>query len=125
MSEPVVINAPAPPERMSSSSTEGSSDSDYAADADGDVDAGSVHHVHHRQGAPDDEGQYQFAPPVQPMSSAADEVPPLPYSYSTQNPQGTRSIRIMTSDLPPSHAAASSAHTINTGARIKVPAAWQ
>ncbi|KAF3000280.1 Suppressor of Sensor Kinase (SLN1) [Curvularia kusanoi] len=107
--QPVVVNAPAPPERMSSSSTEGSSDSDYAADADGDVGAGSVHHVHHRQGPPDDEGQYQFAPPVQPMSSAADEVPPLPYSYSTQNAQGTRSIRIMTSDLPPSHPASSSA----------------
>jgi hypothetical protein len=35
--QPVVINAPAPPERMSSSSTEGSSasESDYAADAMG------------------------------------------------------------------------------------------
>lgn len=125
MSSPVVINAPAPPERMSSSSTEGSSDSDYAADADadGDVDAGSVHHVHHRQGAPDEEGQYQFAPPVQPqpMSSAADEVPPLPYSYSTQTPQGTRSIRIMTSDLPPSHAAASSAARTPRPGAVRTP----
>jgi mitogen-activated protein kinase kinase kinase len=121
--QPVVINAPAPPERMSSSSTEGSSasESDYAADADGDVDAGSVHHVHHRQGPPDDEGQYQFAPPVQPMSSAADEVPPLPYSYSTQNPQGTRSIRIMTSDLPPSHAATSSAARTPRPGAVRTP----
>lgn len=118
--QPVVINVPAPPERMSSSSTEGSSDSDYAPDAD--VDAGGAHHVHHRQGPPEDEGQYQFAPPVQPMSSAADEVPPLPYSYSTQTPQGTRSIRIMTSDLPPSHPAASSsaARTPRPGA-VRTP----
>ncbi|KAF3040978.1 Suppressor of Sensor Kinase (SLN1) [Didymella heteroderae] len=90
MSEvPVVVNAPAPPERMSSSSTEGSTDSD------------DVHgHVHSGLGSlPIDEdqvGTYHFAPPVQPLSSAADQVPPLPYSYSTQNPQGTRSIRIVT-----------------------------
>ena len=100
-SQPVVVNAPAPPERMSSSSTEDSSDSEYAHDGDtGDA------HNRGLGGLPmDDEGQYQFAPPVQPMSSAADEVPPLPYSYSTQNPQGTRSIRIMTGDLPPPVAA--------------------
>lgn len=95
MSKPVAADAPAPPERMSSSSTSGSSDSDYVHDA-GSVHLGSL---------AVDEGQYQFAPPVQPMSSAADEVPPLPYSYSTQHPQGTRSIRIMTADLPPPAAA--------------------
>ncbi|KAJ4350690.1 Suppressor of Sensor Kinase (SLN1) [Ascochyta clinopodiicola] len=110
--KPVVVNGPAPPERTSSSSTDGSSDSDYVHDAAGNASLG---------GLPMDEGQYQFAPPVQPMSSAADEVPPLPYSYSTQNPQGTRSIRIMTADLPPpgahqQHSAQHSAHTPHASA---------
>jgi mitogen-activated protein kinase kinase kinase len=121
MSEvPVVVNAPAPPERMSSSSTEGSSDSDYVHDADtGDV--------HSRLGSlridEDQVGTYNFAPPVQPMSSAADEVPPLPYSYSTQNPQGTRSIRIVTNmTAEQAHAAggSTSARTPRPGA-VRTP----
>ncbi|KAF2622135.1 Ssk2-type MAP kinase [Macroventuria anomochaeta] len=119
MSEPpVVVNAPAPPERMSSSSTEGSSDSDYVRDA-------ATGNVHNRGlgGLPMDEGQYQFAPPVQPMSSAADEVPPLPYSYSTQSPQGTRNIRIMTADLPPPAAHSQLAAGSSTAARPPRPGA--
>ena len=119
--QPIVVNAPAPPERMSSSSTEGSSDSDYAPDGDPGPAHNHAHghaHAHHGLSLGSvDEGQYQFAPPVQPMSSAADEVPPLPYSYSTQNPQGTRSIRIMTADLPPSQHAGSS----SSGASARTP----
>ncbi|KAJ4380442.1 Suppressor of Sensor Kinase (SLN1) [Didymella sp. IMI 355093] len=116
MSEvPVVVNAPAPPERMSSSSTEDSSDSDYAQDADtGDV--------HSRLGRlPIDEGgqHFSFAPPVQPMSSAADEVPPLPYSYSTQNPQGTRSIRIVTNMT--AEQAAHSQHAAGASTATRTP----
>ncbi|KAH6614860.1 hypothetical protein C7974DRAFT_402796 [Boeremia exigua] len=117
--QPVVVNAPAAPERMSSSSTSGSSDSEYALDTGGSRSHGSLG----LGGVAVDEGQYQFAPPVQPMSSAADEVPPLPYSYSTQHPTGSRSIRIMTSDLPPGTVHGHSGHSAHSNPRTPRPGA--
>ncbi|KAJ4987934.1 ste ste11 ssk protein kinase [Stagonosporopsis vannaccii] len=114
--QPVVVNAPAPPERMSSSSTEGSYDSsDYAHDAE-------LHSNHrHLGGPPMDEGHIQFAPRMQPMSAAADEVPPLPGYHYNAHSGGTRSIRVMTSDLPgAAHGTAAAARTPRPGA-VRMP----
>src|SRR5690242_2128878 len=114
--QPVVVNAPAPPDRMSSSSTEGSDDSsDFAPD-------GEIHsNQRHLGGPPMDEGHIQFAPRLQPTSSAADEVPPLPgYTYNAHS-GGTRSIRVMTSDLPgAAHSSTNAARTPRPGA-VRMP----